>query len=392
MTVDVSPERVDDEFMWDIFARSVAEDTGARIGENKILPTDPRLTSFAHGVAVPTFRALGATVSIDALNNVVGRFGPDSGTELLLVVYPALHHSNEMESPLVSRRAEGPGGERWIGLGSTQGKGGFAAACAAVRLLQEQGVDLAGRLTLAACSEGSSSHVSSRELYQGFERLPLGAVLMVGTENRITLGNRGRVDIVVSIDGDAVHSSVPESGRNPIPVVGEVMTRIARIRLPGGRHAQLGSRTLTPYKLVCGPVAPHTIPTRCTLVLDRRTLTGDDEEAAVAEIADALNDLPVSVERGSSMLPALVDASSPVVSLLQEGARTALGRELATFYPPYTFDAGYGCSIGVPSVMFGPSSPELDAGILGEDSVLLQDLRDASGVYAGALLAQHAHV
>lgn len=379
MTVDV-------ELMWELFARFVVADTGARIGENRIDPQDARMASFAADVAAPTFRELGADVSVDELNNVVGRFGEDRGTELLFVSYPALHHSQEMDEPLRARREVVDDDEWWVGLGASQGKAALAAVCAAVRILQEQGVELSGRVTLAVCSEGSSSHVSSRKLYEAFSRLPIGAVLTVGTQNRITLGNRGRVDVVVDIPGRATHSSSPESGENPIPIVAQVLERIAAVQRDAGPYELLGPRAVVPYKLVCGPVAPHTIPASCTLVLDCRTLPGDDEDAVVAAIAEAMADLAVDVRKGASMLPALVDESSEVVVALQAGAHAALGHALETTYPRYTFDAGYGCSIGVPTVMLGPSPPELaDVGVLGQDRVLARHVRELAAMCAGAI-------
>jgi acetylornithine deacetylase/succinyl-diaminopimelate desuccinylase-like protein len=343
-------------------------------------------------VAAPAFRDLGADVTVDGLNNVVARFGEDRGSELLFVAYPALHHGNEMADPLTARRRALRDGatddEAWIGLGAGQSKGALAAMCAAARLLQDQGVDLAGRATLAVSSEGGSSHASASSLYAGFEALPAGAVLVVGTQNRISLGNRGRVDVVVDIEGSATHSSSPGTGVNPIPLVAEVQARLSRLELDRAPHPRLGSRSLLPYRLECGPIAPHTIPAWCQLVYDRRTLPGDEDDAVVAEIAGLLGDLPVTVSAGPVMLPALVDESETVVQALQAGARTALGHHLETFYPPYTFDAGYPCKLGVPTVMCGPSSSEIaTAGILGEDAVLLSDLRSAAAAYAGAMLA-----
>ncbi len=385
----MTPSDIDVGLMWTLFERFVAADTFCRVGENWITPGDARVVSFAHAVAAPTFRELGGEVRVDRLNNVVCTFGKNRGSELLFVAYPALHHGNEMLDPLRARR-EGTGDdERWIGLGAGQSKGALAAVCAAVRLLQEQGLDLAGRVALAVSSEGGSSHVSARALYSGFERLPAGAVLVVGTENRISLGNRGRVDVVVEVHGRATHSSSPSLGENPIPIVAEVQARVSRLELGAETHEYLGTRALVPYKLVCGPIAPHTIPAWCRLVLDRRTLPGDDEDAVVAQIAGALSGLPVSVTAGAAMLPALVDESADVVGALQAGAERALGRRLETFYPPYTFDAGYPCSLGVPTVMCGPSSPEIaGAGIMGEDSVLVGQIRAAAAVYAGAVAAR----
>jgi acetylornithine deacetylase/succinyl-diaminopimelate desuccinylase-like protein len=88
------------------------------------------------------------------------------------------------------------------------------------------------------------------------------------------------------------------------------------------------------------------------------------------------------------MLPALVDEDAVVVRRLQAGAQQTLGRELPTFYPRSTFDAGYACALGVPTVMCGPLSGELDTtGVLGDDVVSLGQLLDAVAIYAGAALA-----
>jgi acetylornithine deacetylase/succinyl-diaminopimelate desuccinylase-like protein len=386
--IAVSPERIDADRLWEDFARLVAFDTCARVGENRIDPKDDRLVTFARDAAAPLFRELGADVRIDDVNNVVARFGDDRGGELLFVSYPAIHHGNEMADPLEARRRRFDGEELWVGLGASQSKSGLAAVAAAVRLLQEQGIELAGRVTLAASSEGGSSHDSARRLFAGFERLPAGAILTVGTENRVSLGNRGRVDVVVEIHGRATHSSAPDLGENPIPLVGQVQARLGRMPLDSTRHDRLGARSLVPYKLVCGPVAPHTIPSSCLLVLDRRLLPGEEPAAVVSQIAEELADLPVTVTQGPTMLPALVDESDSVVAALQQGSALALGRPLETFYPPYTFDAGYPCSIGVPTVMLGPSTSEIaGAGVLGEDFVPAARVLEAAAIYAGTIAA-----
>jgi acetylornithine deacetylase/succinyl-diaminopimelate desuccinylase-like protein len=239
------------------------------------------------------------------------------------------------------------------------------------------------------CSEGSSTHESSTVLYEELDPLPVGAVLTVGTRNQISLGNRGRVDVVVEIHGEPTHSSVAdELGRNPIPIVAEVQRRIEALELDPEPHPLLGRRSILPYKLTCGPIAPHTIPAWCLLVLDRRLLPGDDADAAVEEVASALGRLDVSVRRGATMLPALVSEDARVVTFLQNGARQTLGRELETFYPRSTFDAGYACDLGVPTVMCGPLSGELDTtGVLGEDFVALDQLMDAAAIFAGAAVS-----
>jgi acetylornithine deacetylase/succinyl-diaminopimelate desuccinylase-like protein len=372
--------------LWDTFARFVALDTAVRHGESRLDSHDERIARFVREGAVPVLEELGANVEIDALNNVVAHWGELTGRELLLVGYPAIHHGNEMPDPLRARSEQVDGEEVWVGLGASQGKAGLAAACEAIRLLRQRGHDPQGEVVLAVCSEGGSSHTSIASLLARVDPLPAGAVLTMGTGNAITLGNRGRVDVVVEIPGRATHSSAPERGSNPIPVVADVLARLEHVRLEPGIHAQLGSRTLVPYKLVCEPVLPHTIPSRCELVLDRRLLPGDDPDEAVDGIAATLADLRVRVSRGAVMLPALVDESAAVVRALQAGAVSALGHSLETLYRRDTFDAGYPCSLGVPTVMCGPSSSDFGGeGVLGVDAVAAADVRRAAEIYAGAV-------
>jgi acetylornithine deacetylase/succinyl-diaminopimelate desuccinylase-like protein len=205
-------------------------------------------------------------------------------------------------------------------------------------------------------------------------------VLTVGTRNQISIGNRGRVDLHVEIHGESTHSSVADSlGRNPIPLVAEVLRRVESMPLDRSGHPQLGPRSILPYKLTSGPIAPHTTPSWCRIVFDRRMLPGDDPEAIVQDVAAALTGLDVSVTQGATMLPALVDEDAHVVrALLAAGAH-------GTFVPRSTFDAGYACALGVPAVMCGPLSGDLDTtGVLGDDFVSRDQLIEAAAIYAQA--------
>lgn len=370
--------------LWELFCRFVEADTSVRAGETRVDARDERLRAFMTDAAAPVLEELGASVVLDEANNLLARFGPDTGNEVLFVCYPATHHGNEMEEPLRPRTRDG----RWVGLGASQGKGGLAAVCAAVARLREQGVDPVGRMTIAVSSEGSSSHASSEVLYRGFDRLPVGAVLVVGTGNRISLGNRGRADVVVRMEGRATHSSAAAPGDNPIPVVAEVLRRLENVPAQREPHPQLGPPSLVPYRLQCGPVAPHTIPASCELVLDRRFLPGEEPDGVVTEIEEALAGLPATVARAATMLPALVEEDAAVVVALQAGAREQLGRPLETLYRRDTFDAGYPCSLGVPTVMCGPSTSDFGGHeVLGEDAIEPTALREAAAIFAAAAAA-----
>jgi hypothetical protein len=86
------------------------------------------------------------------------------------------------------------------------------------------------------------------------------------------------------------------------------------------------------------------------------------------------------------MLPALVEPGSTVVTALQAGAGATIGRPLETLYRRDTFDAGYPCSLGVPTVMCGPSTTDFGGhGVLGEDAIDPAALREAAAVFAATV-------
>ena len=377
--------RTDRDYAWSLFERFVAADTSVRPMETFVRTDDPRVAAFAHDVAAPALRDLGANVSVDGLNNVVARFGPVTGREVMLVSYPVTHHANRLSDPLRAMTK----GSRWIGLGASQGKAGLAAACAAARRLIDGGHDLAGRALLAVCSEGSSTHSSSRALYETVGARPAAVVLTIGTENRMLLGNRGRVDVYIDVPGRSTHSSSPELGDNPIPRVGEVLQRVPRIAVDGEVHPLLGRRHLVPYSVVCEPIAPHTLPERCRIKLDRRLLPGDSPQAAVDEVAAALAGLRVDVSMGPLMLPALTPEDDPLVVTLRRAAEGVTGRSLPAGYATWTFDAGYPSSLELPTVMFGPSAEDaLSKDLLDDDYVEEQMVMEAAAVYESFMMSE----
>jgi acetylornithine deacetylase/succinyl-diaminopimelate desuccinylase-like protein len=377
------PLSLERDYVWTLFERLVESDTSVRPGETTVPPSDKRVETFARDVAAVELRKLGAKVEVDALNNVVGRFGELTGTELAFVSYPVTHHANLMVDPLHPRVTMVANQAVWSGLGASQGKAGLAAVCGAAQAVLKSGEELSGRIVLAISSEGSSTHRSAETLYRLLNPRPAAVVMTIGTENRLVLGNRGRVDIRIDIPGQATHSSSPHLGSNPIPQVQAVLARLSELRIDRAPHPQLGARNLVPYSLVCGPIAPHTIPETCRITLDRRLLPGDSAQAAVEEVTRALADLPVKVSMGPLMLPALTAADNPSIAILRQAAESALGRSLSPTYPPWTFDAGYPVSLGIPTLMFGPSvAGAAGADVLNDDHVPEAMVMEAAAAYA----------
>jgi succinyl-diaminopimelate desuccinylase len=211
-------------------------------------------------------------------------------------------------------------------------------------------------------------------------------IVAFGTDLRVSLGNRGRVDVQVTVAGRSSHSSQPWLGTNPIEGAADVIRALRSIPAVDP-HPDLGPATATPCAIACFPIAPHTIPERATILVDRRLLPGGSAEDAVSEIREhlmrELPDTSVVVESGASMLPAAVDPHSPVVTSLLEGIDRATGRPGETFWSLNAFDAGYACAKGIPTPMFGPGKRGFaGAGLTGVDLVPLADCEIATTALA----------
>jgi acetylornithine deacetylase/succinyl-diaminopimelate desuccinylase-like protein len=264
-----------------------------------------------------------------------------------------------------------------VGQGATQNKGPMASALAAMGSLPK---DLERPVWIAVNTEGKSSHDGSRRVIDDLGIRANQGIIAFGTDLRVSLGNRGRVDVEITVTGRSSHSSQPWLGVNPIEGAADVVRAIRDVTVPP-EHPDLGKVTITPYQFKCFPVAPHTIPEKVVIVIDRRLLPGEQPAAAVSDLrahlarAD-LGDLEVA--EGEWMLPAVVSADAPVVRHLLEGI-DARGRSPEKFWSLNAFDAGYACSVGIPTPMFGPGKRLFSGeGLVGTDAVSIDDCEVAA--------------
>ena len=248
-------------------------------------------------------------------------------------------------------------------------------------------VPVGGTLYVAINNEGRSSHACSEMILDALDTKPDFGLLLTSTGQRISLGNRGRVDVNVTLRGKAVHSSVPDTGLSAIDGAYEVMRRLKAMELPGS-HPQLGGRHVLPYQVAYEPLAPHTLPETARLRVDRRLLPGDDPAIVTEEVRAAIGDMSpyeVTVEQGKHMWPALVEPDHPGVQCLAEAHASVHGDNPGTYYGQGTFDAGGLCAAGVPAVMYGVGGGSKS--VLGDDFVPLSHLDQVARVVLQTILS-----
>jgi acetylornithine deacetylase/succinyl-diaminopimelate desuccinylase-like protein len=329
--------------------------------ETFIAPDDPKLVHYVQEVIRPELLRLGVYDVLDAApNNIVACAGKgESGKALLIQNYTPSQHHNFMEDPFSGKvgnaREFGVDEPAVFGQGVSQNKAHQAVMLTVLKALA--GTELGGRLYWAVNNEGRSSHACSMAVIDALPQKPSFSVIQLGTGLKISVGNRGRVDVNVHLRGSASHSSRPDLGHNAIDGAYELMTRLKHMSW-ADRHPLLGGRHAIVYKLRYEPLAPHTLPSEAFITIDRRLLPGDDVTVAVEEVRQALGDMSpyqLTIEQGEYMLPALVEPEDPGLRALTDAHRQTTGAEPERIYGQGTFDAGGPCSRGIPTVMYGAS-------------------------------------
>jgi acetylornithine deacetylase/succinyl-diaminopimelate desuccinylase-like protein len=395
--VNASLPPLDTAYLVDVASRLARVPTDVPLGHQTLIePDDPKLVHYVQEVVRPELAALGPLDLLDVpRNNLVVRLGRgSSGRSLLIQSYTPAQHNNlhgltddPFSGAVKSAGEYGVDRRAVFGQGISQTKGHQAVMLAVLKLLVSSGVELGGRLYWAVNNEGRSSHACSEAIVGALDARPSFGIIQLGTGLRLSLGNRGRVDVDIHVRGKASHSSVPQDGLSAIEGAHDVIGRLKRLSWPD-RHPILGGRHAIVYKVRYEPLAPHTLPSDAYLTVDRRLLPGDDPDEATREVREIIGDLApygVSVERGVFMLPALVDPDHPGVQALQAANVAVRGAPAETYHGQGTFDAGGPCALGVPTVMYGASG---GVGLLGPDFVAVDDLETEARVLAQLILSE----
>jgi acetylornithine deacetylase len=250
---------------------------------------------------------------------------------------------------------------RLFGRGSCDMKGGIASLLGAAARLRQTGH--AGSLLVALTADEEDASIGMQSLVADGIQAD-AAIVCEPTSLAVMPANKGFVWVEASFRGRAAHGSRPEEGRDAIRHAGEFLASLGEMEaiLEAGRpHPLLGYGTVH-AGTIRGGSAPSVYPDRCSLVLERRTLPGEDDGAVMGELvalAEALKarnpEVDVRMDLRLSRPGTEVPETHPLVQGLLAALRseTVAGRvEGMTAW----VDAALLNEAGIPSVCFGPGS------------------------------------
>lgn len=270
--------------------------------------------------------------------------------------------------------------QRLWGRGSADMKGGVAAALAAAR--DAAASDFRGTLIVALTADEEEAGVGCRKLVEGGLRAD-AAVVCEPTGLALMPAHKGFAWIQVDFGGQAAHGSRPDRGVDAIRHAGRFLARLEELEAQLTRrepHPLLGYGSIH-AGTISGGTAPSVYPSSCRLVLERRTLPGENLGTAQSEVEYLLAQL-------RSDIPSL-DASLDVV-LWRDGSEIAGDHELVGVLSKAAEEAGVQPRLegmtawveavvfnqsGTPALCFGPGS--IEQAHSADESVPVEDLQRA---------------
>jgi len=237
-------------------------------------------------------------VRIDAMGNVVGRIG-SHGSSLLFDA-----HVDTVEVKDAAEWKYPPfGGEiidgRLHGRGSVDMKSGAAAAIYAAALAKKAG--LAERKTIyVSCTvfEEDCDGENLKHLFQELNLRPDNVVICEPSDNKLSLGHKGKAQVSIKTYGLSAHGSAPEKGVNAIYAMAGIIQRVEQTNLelmkqPAPRP------TLVMTRISSTAASLNAVPSECEVYLDRRIVPNEVEETIKHEMEQLIQGRNASWEIGT---------------------------------------------------------------------------------------------
>src|SRR3954447_11293820 len=293
--------------------------------------------------------------------SVLVRSGGRSARSLLLCGHLDTVGTGEMEDPLTPV----VDGDRLYGRGAYDMKAGLAAALIACREAARSRLEV----IVAAVAHEEHSSLGVQEILRHV--WANAAIVTEPTELTVATAHRGFVWTEFSVTGVAAHGSRPHLGVDAIMKTGPILTGLADLneRLRGRVHPRLG-QGFVHASIIGGGREESTIPDRCALTIERRTLPGetvDDAERDIAELLDRCRAadpaLRVSSRTTLAREPFEVADDEAIVQAVARSATAATGRPAELAGASYWADAAFIAAAGIPTVLFGPDGDGAHAAV-----------------------------
>jgi len=338
-------------------------------------------------------------VYTDHMGNVVGRIGAGPGPTLLFNGHMDVVNVGDPEAwhraPFGAEVEDGV----MYGRGTVDMKGALAAMVYAAKALIEADTPLAGTVyVVGVVQEEPSEGMAMRVLVEEGSLRPDFVVLGEPTNLEVSRGQRGRMEMQVTLRGRSCHASAPEQGENALYAAARLIFGIELLAPRLLDDPVLGQGTIAVTDVETVACSRNAIPDLCRLVIDRRLTLGETEARSLNEIRQIINREEVKAEvavgeneavsytghrfRYREYYPAwLMEEDHPLVRATIRASERATGRRPRLTTWAFSTDGVYTMGqASIPTVGFGPGEERFAH--TSEEQIRLADVLKAAKVYA----------
>jgi succinyl-diaminopimelate desuccinylase len=241
-------------------------------------------------------------------------------------------------------------GDRLIGRGAYDMKGGLAAMMCALQDLRDQS---SVRVRFVCVPDEESEEIDSRTSDALVRLGHVGDFAITGEPTNLHVGvqAKGVLAMRILVFGTSAHGSTPWLGDNAVLKAIEVFRRIESMPFTL-ESSELFDRPSVNLGRIVGGDAPNKVPEECAMDVDIRYLPEQDPGVLLAQVR-AIPD--VHVVRTFVWPPAKVSPTNPYVLALSQAASRLTDGESMSVGRDGASDAVAFQKAGVPAVEFGPA-------------------------------------
>lgn len=241
-------------------------------------------------------------------------------------------------------------GDRLIGRGAYDMKGGLAGMMCALKDLERQE---RVRVRLVCVPDEESEELDERSSDRVVERGLGGDFAITGepTDMHIGVEAKGVLAMRIEVHGRAAHSSTPWLGDNAVLKAIDVFRAIESLGFTR-ESSELFDRPSLNLGRIEGGDALNKVPDLCTMAVDIRYLPGQDPAEILAQVREIDG---IEVTRTFIHPPVTVSRTDPYVRALRDAVARSTRGEVMSVGRDGASDAAAFIKAGIPAVEFGPA-------------------------------------
>jgi putative selenium metabolism hydrolase len=313
-------------------------------------------------------------VTIDSMGNVIGKIGNGGKSILFDSHVDTVEVNDEKEWEVPAFSGEIVNGMLY-GRGSVDMKSSIAASIYAGVAAKRAGF-ATGKTIYVSCTvfEEDCDGENLKHLFKELNLRPDYVVICEPSNNQITLGHKGKLQISIKTRGVSAHGSAPEKGVNAIYEMAEIIQRVERKNLElMQKEAPRGTLVLSKISSISASL--NAVPSKCEIYLDRRIIPGETEEDILQEMNQIIRGKKATWEFGTLHrkswtgkaityqpfhLAWKIDPDHELTQACKAAYRETFGSEPTEFdFWDFSTNAVTPVSLGIPTIGFGPGEYKL---------------------------------